>query len=369
MELPLVAVLAAVLVGLVLLTVGGDTLVNGATRVSRRFGMSAATVGATVVATATSAPELAVSTGAVLHGDHGLALGNVVGSNIANVLLVLGAAALVSPIRIPARVRRVDIPVCAAATALLLALSLDGRLGPLDGAVLLLVFAATIGRAVHATRSGSGASIPVGSESEGDAEAPVPATSLVSSGDGAITDTLARVDGVDGADTGAPGAGDEAERGESRPSAWPGVLLVLVGTAILVGGAELLVLGAEQIALGLGVSDLVVGLTVVAIGTSLPELAAAISAGRAGTAALAVGNAVGSNVANIGLVLGLPVILVAAIPVPATTTRQDLPLALLVLMVVWVLARWRGGLDRLAGILLLGGYAAYLASLVVSAVP
>lgn len=366
MELPLVAVVAAVLVGLVLLTVGGDTLVNGATRVSRRFGMSAATVGATVVATATSAPELAVSTGAVLHGDHGLALGNVVGSNIANVLLVLGAAALVSPIRIPARVRRVDIPVCAAATALLLALSLDGRLGPLDGAVLLLVFAATIGRAVHATRSGSGASVPVGSESEGDAEAPVPATSLVSSGDGAITDTLAR---VDGADAGAPGAGDEAERGESRPSAWPGVLLVLVGTAILVGGAELLVLGAEQIALGLGVSDLVVGLTVVAIGTSLPELAAAISAGRAGTADLAVGNAVGSNVANIGLVLGLPVILVAAIPVPATTTRQDLPLALLVLMVVWVLARWRGGLDRLAGILLLGGYAAYLASLVVSAVP
>lgn len=368
MELPLVAVVAAVLVGLVLLTVGGDTLVNGATRVSRRFGMSAATVGATVVATATSARELAVSTGAVLHGDHGLALGNVVGSNIANVLLVLGAAALVSPIRIPARVRRVDIPVCAAATALLLALSLDGRLGPLDGAVLLLVFAATIGRAVHATRSGSGASVPVGSESEGDAEAPVPATSLASSGDGAATtDTLARVDGGKG--PGAPGADDGAERRESRPSAWPGVLLVLVGTAILVGGAELLVLGAEQIALGLGVSDLVVGLTVVAIGTSLPELAAAISAGRAGTADLAVGNAVGSNVANIGLVLGLPVILVAAIPVPATTTRQDLPLALLVLMVVWVLAWWRGGLDRLAGILLLGGYAAYLASLVVSAVP
>jgi len=353
-ELPLVAVVAAVLVGLVLLTVGGDTLVNGATRVSRRFGMSAATVGATVVATATSAPELAVSTGAVLHGDPGLALGNVVGSNIANVLLVLGAAALVSPIRIPARVRRVDIPVCAAATALLLALSLDGRLGPLDGAVLLLVFAATIGRAVYATRSR--------------AEAPVPATSLASSGDGAATtDTLARVDGGKG--PGAPGADDGAERRESRPSAWPGVLLVLVGTAILVGGAELLVLGAEQIALGLEVSDLVVGLTVVAIGTSLPELAAAISAGRAGTADLAVGNAVGSNVANIGLVLGLPVILVAAIPVPATTTRQDLPLALLVLMVVWVLARWRGGLDRLAGILLLGGYAAYLASLVVSAVP
>jgi len=319
-----VLVLTAVLAGFVLLTVGGEVLVTGAGRVSERFGMHPATVGATVVAVATSAPELAVSLGSAVHGDLGLALGNVVGSNIANVLLVLGAAAAIAPLRIPAGIRRVDLPVCIAATTLLLALAWDGSIGRLDGLVLLALFAATMTWSVHSTRTAAASATP--------------------SADGDAADV------------------------SPRPSAARGAALVVAGTAGLVAGAELLVYGAGSIARGLGVSEVVIGLTVVAIGTSLPELAAAVSAGRSGNGDLAVGNAIGSNVANLGLVLGLPAALLAPIPVPQSALRQDIPLALAAVVVLWALARWRGGLGRSTGLFLLAGYTAYLTSLAVSVV-
>lgn len=307
-----------ILVGLGLLVLGGEILVRGASAVATRVGLSALVVGLTVVSVATSAPELAVTTGAVLSGEDELAIGNVVGSNIANVLVVLGIAAVLLPLTVTRRLVRLDVPCLVVFSVGLLLLSLDGTISTGDG---LLLLAAWIGYTVVAI-------------------------------------WLSRRDQ----------AGLERPDVSALPSLPRALGMVAGGVALLVGGAQLLVDGAVGIATGLGVSGLVVGLTIVAVGTSAPEIVASVVAVRRGESDLAVGNAVGSCLANIGLVLGMPAMIAGGgLAVPPAAIALDIPLmiaaavALLpVLFTGFVIARWEG-------LLFLGLYLSYITYVVLDA--
>jgi cation:H+ antiporter len=292
--------------GFVLLVGGGELLVRGASGLARAVGLSPLVVGLTVVSFATSAPELAVTLDAAVSGAPGLAVGNVVGSNIANVLLVLGLSALVTPLVVRSRVVRLDVPVMIAMSVAFLLLSLDGTISTLDGALLLGALAVYVVRAILASRRSNAAGTQHDEAPDGDATRPV----------------------------------------------WLDAVLVAVGVGMLVLGAGWLVDAATSIAGALGISDLVIGLTVVAIGTSLPELATSVIAVRRGQRDLAVGNVVGSNIFNIGSVLGLSaVISPGGVPVDEAAIGFDIPfmvaVAIALLPIVFTgaaVARWEGGL-------------------------
>jgi cation:H+ antiporter len=305
-----------ILAGLLLLTAGGESLVRGASALAGKLGISGLVVGLTVVSVATSAPELAVAVGAVLRGVPELAVGNVVGSNIANVLLILGIAALILPLAVRRRLLRLDVPFMVLLSVVFLALSLDGRVGSTDG---LILFAMLILHGLVSVAAGRRHAADEPSNHSDDAAGP-----------------------------GQPGEDLRA----APPSLARSLLLVAGGVASLVFGAGLLVDGAGGLATAFGLSSLVVGLTVVSIGTSLPELAVAVIAVRRGKRDLAVGNVVGSNIANIGLVLGLPAMISpGGIPLPGAAVAFDIPLmlaaAVALLPVAFTgfnIARWEGGL-------------------------
>lgn len=296
-----------VVAGLVLLIAGGEFLVRGASTIATKAGLSPLVIGLVVVSAATSAPEFAVTVGSVVNDEPDLAIGNVIGSNIANILLILGIAAVVSPLVIKRQLVRFDMPVMVFISALLLTFSLDGSIGLLDGIILLAILVAHIivsiilGRKSESNSNAEKESLPLNSE-------PV--------------------------------------------SLWLALVLLVAGVGLLVVGSQLLVTGAVGIATALGVSSLVIGLTVVAIGTSLPELATSIVALRKGETDMAVGNVVGSNIFNIGLVLGLPAIIFGdGLPVPPSAIAIDLPLMLaaaVALMPIaftgFIVARWEGSL-------------------------
>jgi cation:H+ antiporter len=318
---------ALLLGGLILLVVGGEVLVRGAGGLARAMGMSPLLVGLTVVAFATSAPELAVAVSATLGGNPGLAVGNVVGSNIANVLLVLGMSAVILPVIVGAQVLRRDIPVVALLSALVLGMSLDLRISRAEGLVLVAALAAyLVGTVLAARRAGA-------DQPEDDPDAgPAPAASR-------------RAGGL-----------------------VPDMVLVAVGVALLVAGANWLVEGATQVARSFGVSDLVIGLTVVAIGTSLPELATSLIAALRGERDMAVGNIVGSCVFNLGAVLGLSaVIAVDGIPMDPAAVRFDLPFMLATAIALLPVAFTGMAIARWEGVVFVAYYAAYIAYLVLTA--
>jgi cation:H+ antiporter len=296
-----------IIVGLVLLVAGGEALVRGAGTLAARAGISPLVIGLVVVSAATSAPEFAVTVGAVLSGEPDLAIGNVVGSNIVNILLILGFSAIVSPLLIKRQLVRFDIPVMVGISVLLLVVSLDGQISLLDGVILLASLV------LHTI----------------------------------ISIVLGRKEMVD------PKNKSEDSETNSKPmSLWLAIVFLVVGIALLVLGAQLLVTGAVSIAASLGVSSLVIGLTVVAIGTSLPELATSVIATIRGETDMAVGNIVGSNIFNIGMVLGLPAVLFGeGLPVAPSVIAIDLPLMLAVAVALapiaftgFLLQRWEGAL-------------------------
>ncbi|MCZ2846662.1 calcium/sodium antiporter [Modestobacter sp. VKM Ac-2978] len=310
------------LAGLALLTVGGEFLVRGGSALGRAAGISPLVIGLTVVAFATAAPELAVSLDAALTGVAGLAVGNVVGSNIANVLLVGGLTALAAPLAVDRGLLRGDVPALLALSVLLLVLAADGTVALWEGFLLVALAAGYLGWKVRAGRR-----------------------------------------------EGAP-----EETGAARPPVRPRSFLppagsLLAGLALLVVGARLLVDAATTIASALGLSDLVIGLTVVAIGTSLPELATSVVAAVRGQREMALGNIVGSNVLNIGMVLGLTAVVApGGLPVDPSALRFDVPVMIVValalvplLLTHATLARWEGGL-------LLAWYAVYVTVLVLTAI-
>lgn len=261
-----------IVVGLVLLVFGGDLLVKGAVNLSLRLGIAPVIVGLTVVAFGTSAPELLVSLSAALSGSTDIALGNVIGSNIANVLVILGVSALVSQIVTKGNDLRESWVLMIATSLLLIVLSFMGVIGLTSGIVLLIAFGLVLWRQISTARS-------------------------------------KRPEPIEGAEQGAT----------SRKIAF----WLVCGLVALPVGAHLLVLGATDIARLMGISEAVIGLTLVAVGTSLPEMAASVAAAARGRADLALGNVVGSNIFNILAILGITAV-IAPLPVPPQMLHLDL---------------------------------------------
>lgn len=306
-----------IVAGLVLLVAGGEVLVRGASNIAAAIGMLPLVVGLTVVSFATSAPEFAVTMRAVLSGTPGLAVGNVVGSNIANILLVLGVAAVITPLTVKSRVVRFDVPVMIGMSVLATVLAFNGVIARWQGAVLIACLIVYIIWTLRISKR----------DPEGELEKLDPAW----------VEESPRPEPVGRRDT---------------RNLLASVVMVGVGVALLVFGANALVTGATEIARGLGLSDLVIGLTIVAVGTSLPELATSIIAAARGERDLAVGNAVGSNIFNLGAVLGFAALLSPeGIVIPAGAQNLDFILmtgvALLLLPVVYTgyaVGRWEGWL-------------------------
>lgn len=323
--------------GFVLLVGGGEALVRGAASLGRTVGLSSLIVGLTVVSFATSAPELAVSTGAALSGSPGLAVGNVVGSNIANILFVLGLTAVFGALMVRKQLIRADIPVMIGLCVLALLLALDGRISTLDGvALLVLLLLYLVAIITYARRQ----------QAEGkDPE-------------------LA----VEGTDDDAGGRLTQTLRATARRSVITDLVLVAFGVGLLVAGAQMLVTGATDIATSLGISELIVGLTIVAIGTSLPELATSVIAALRGERDMAVGNLVGSNIFNIGAVLGLTaVVSPAGVGVDRAAIVFDMPVMVAAVLVLLPLAFTGQIIARWEGFLLVGLYVAYVVYLVLAA--
>ncbi len=338
-----------ILLGLVLLVAGGELLVRGAAGLATRIGMSSLVVGLTVVAFATSAPELAVTLGAVMGGEPGLAVGNVVGSNIVNVLMILGASAIILPLLVKVQLVRVDIPFMAAFSILFLLLAIDGGFSRVDGLILFVLLVLYISVAIILSRRDGQADDLRG-----------PGASIATASAGRVGQTVGN-----SADTMTEAVEEVDARGGSIGR---DLVLVLFGVALLVLGANILVKGATGIATAFGVSELIVGLTVVAIGTSLPELATSIVAVRRGQRDLAVGNVVGSNIFNIGAVTGLAaVISPTGLPIPASALALDIPLMIAAAAVLLPLAFTGSVIARWEGALLLGLYVAYLIYTVLAA--
>ena len=316
--------------GLVALVLGAEFLVRGASRLALSVGVSPLVVGLTVVAFGTSAPEMAVSVGAALDGRTGIAVGNVVGSNIFNVLFILGVSALITPLVVNVQLIRQEVPIMIGASALLLLLGLDGAVDAFDGAMLTALLLGYTGFLIVQSRREGQAAQQAFSED-------MPATA---------------------------GAGRHA-----WVSGWPVQLaLIAIGLALLVAGAGWLVEASTEFARAMGVSDLVIGLTIVAAGTSLPEVATSIVAAVKGERDIAVGNVVGSNTFNILGVLGLSGLASggAGLTMASEVMALDIWVMLAVaLACVPVFLRRRIG--RRSGAFFLASYLAYLAYLVLSA--
>lgn len=314
--------------GLATLVVGASLLVRGSSRLAVSFGISPLVVGLTIVAFGTSAPEVAVSVGAVLEGKTDIAIGNVVGSNIFNVLFILGISALVIPLVVNTQLVRQEVPIMIAASLLLLALGLDGKLGKWDGALLFAsMLAYTVFLVVQSRRESQAANTEYGQE-------------VKAAGSGAWDSTL------------------PAQVG-----------LIVAGLTALVFGSEWLVIASVSFAKAMGVSDLIIGLTIVAAGTSMPEVATSITAAIRGERDIAVGNVVGSSTFNILGCLGLSGLVSGdlGLVMPAALLAFDIWVMLAVALAclpVFItgreIARWEGGV-------FLGYYVAYVAYVILAA--
>ena len=299
-----------IVVGVALVLFGADKLTEGASALARRLNVPEIIIGLTIVAAGTSAPELFVSLVSALNGTPDMAVGNVVGSNTMNAMLIVGTAALVAPMVISPSTVKKDIPCSVLASILLAVLAFDGFLGRFDGIVLLLGFAAFMAYTLVQSKAGK----------------------------------------------------DDVVK-ESSP-VWKNILFIVFGLAGLVVGSNLFVDSASDVALSLGISEAVVGLTIVAGGTSLPELATSVVAARKGQSAIAIGNVIGSNVFNILLILGLTAT-INPLEIEGITT-VDMAVMLLSVALIWLFSRTRYTVERWEGAVLLLGYMAYLWWLITS---
>jgi cation:H+ antiporter len=308
------------LFGGLVLYLGAEWLVKGSAGMARAFGVKPLVIGLTVVAYGTSAPELAVSGAAIINDSSPIVLGNVVGSCIANLGLILGITALIAPPAVDGRLIRREVPILLLSVAAVPLVLLDGQVGMLDAGLLL---GCAIGFTVY--------------------------TLFVSSGDHLVSsEQLEELSEAGGAP------------GESKGRL---ALITLIGLGMLVGGGELFVTGAKGMALTLGMSERVVGLTVVAIGTSLPELAASLMAAARGYSSMAVGNVIGSNIFNIFLILGVVGFIK---PVQGDLGALHLDIGFLIGLTVLGVLFMRGArkINRVEGVLLTAAYVGFVVTAV-----
>ena len=324
----MILAIVAVIVGLAVLVWSADKFVDGAVGVAEFCGMSTLLIGMVIVGFGTSAPELTVSAISAAQGNPELALGNAYGSNIANIALILGATALISPILMQRSVLRGDLPILLAVSVLSIILVWDGSVARWNGILLLAVFAAAMAYSIH--RELRKAKLEKSESQSGNVDIAEP---------------------------------KKASFGKS-------VFWLVLGLVLLVASSRALVWGAVEIARTLGVSDLLIGLTIVAVGTSLPELASSIAAARRGENDLALGNIIGSNLFNTLAVVGLAAIISPMDEIEKAVTYRDMPLMIALTVALIVLGYRRKGdgrLNRIAGAILLAVYFGYLGLLIAQA--
>lgn len=307
----------SLIAGLVLLYLGAQILVKGGAALAIRLGLNALVVGLTVIAYGTSSPEMVVSVGASLQGNGAIAIGNVVGSNICNIALILGVSALIRPMSVSSQIIRREIPIMIGVSVVLAAMLWDGSIGRIEGGLL---FAGILVYTVLTVRQARAA---VKSQAEGEY--------------------------VDEFPTGSVSLGRS-------------VALVVAGLGVLVVASYLFVGGAVALATAWGVSEAVIGLTVVAVGTSMPEFATSVVAAWRGHGDVAIGNVVGSNIFNILGILGIAALIN---PIDASgMSRVDLAMMIIMAVAMIPAARTGGKISRLEGAVLLGAYVAYTAWLI-----
>jgi len=306
-----------ILIGFLLLGIGAELLVGGSSRLALRLGVTPLAVGLTIVAFGTSSPELAVSIESTVTGRSALALGNVIGSNIANIGLILGITAVIQPIRVEHSIVRMQIPIVIACSALLGLILLDGSIDRLNGVLLCLGLVVYLVVSYRQSKS----------EFKPDEKLDMPEILLPS----------------------------------KHGSTWRNIVAIIIGLVMLIYGSQLFVDNATELARALGISEALIGLTLVAVGTSIPELATSILAAIRRQSDIAFGNVVGSNIFNILCVLGVASLF-------GTITGDqfsilDFITMLLFALVLLPLAKSGFTLSRLEGVLLLGGYGAYITML------
>jgi cation:H+ antiporter len=318
-------------VGFFLLMWSADLLVDNASELAHRLGISTFLVGVVVVGFGTSAPEMFVSAVAALENKGNLALGNALGSNITNIGLVMGSAALLRALPVTSTTARVDIPIVIATGAFAILLISDGLLSNLDGYILLAVLVVYLyWTSTHSQGAGG-----------------EPALSELATDPHELDLSLLH-----------------HPKAKSVPMA---VALSIGSIALLLFASQILVHGAVTIAHHFGVSELVIGLTIIAIGTSLPELAAAIAAARRGAHDMIIGNVIGSNVFNTLGVLGLTGTLQAT-QIDTAAMGRDFPIMLLFTVLMFIFANTKGAFSRKEGAVLLIGYGLYICYLIVTAI-
>ncbi len=312
--------------GVILLVGGADLLVRGASKLAASVGISPLVVGLTVVAFGTSSPELAVSVRAAYTGEADIAIGNVVGSNIFNILFILGLSAMVTPLTVAQQLIRMDVPIMIGASLLLALLGLDGKIDRLDGSLLLGMVVVYTFFLIRQSRKES-QSVQAEYERE-------------------------------------YAVGEE----EKTPRAWRRDLAYIAGGMLmLVFGSRWLVDGAVRVALDLGVSELMIGLTIIAIGTSLPEAATSVIASLRGERDIAVGNVIGSNIFNILAVIGLTgAVAPDGVPVSLEALRFDIPVMIMAALACAPVFLTGLTIQRWEGFLFLAYYLAYMGHLILA---
>ncbi|HNQ92293.1 MAG TPA: calcium/sodium antiporter [Alphaproteobacteria bacterium] len=313
--------LLLIIAGFVLLLLGGEALVRGSVAIATKMGVSKLVIGLTLVGFGTSAPELVTSIQAALSGASGIAIGNVVGSNIANILLIIGISAVILPMFCPRDAVSRDGTVMIIATALLVLACFMGDISRVMGLIFLLGLISYLAMTFHIERKQKDLSSEMHEHESEAMPSPVKSIPL-------------------------------------------NLLIAVGGMAILVVGANLLVSGATELAKGLGVSDTVIGLTVVAVGTSLPELATSVMAALKRQSDVALGNVIGSNIFNILAILGITA-LVKPIPVPREILHFDLWVAVAAAVALLVFAYSNRKISRIEGGLMLGAYAVYIGAVAI----
>ena len=346
--------------GVIIVLKGADWLTDGAVNIATRFGVSQMVIGLTIVAMGTSMPEFCVSMVSALKGTPDLAVGNVVGSNTLNTLLIVGCSALVAPIMVKRSSVKRDIPFAVVASLLMLLFCLDGAIGRVDAAVLFAGFClfmyvtlkyakTTEGPAAAVATSGAATTTGISEASTSQASSSEASSSETSAPEASSSETSAQ----------------EASQA-SGTSMLKAVVMLVVGLLCLIAGSNMFVDNASFVASSLGVSDAVIGLTIVAGGTSMPELATSMVSAKKGNSDIAIGNVIGSNVFNILMIIGITG-LVKPMHIAGITTL-DLIMMLASMLLMWFFCRTTYKVKRWEGAVLTIIYLAYLTWLIMNAV-
>ena len=346
--------------GVIIVLKGADWLTDGAVNIATRFGVSQMVIGLTIVAMGTSMPEFCVSMVSALKGTPDLAVGNVMGSNTLNTLLIVGCSALVAPIMVKRSSVKRDIPFAVVASLLMLLFCLDGAIGRVDAAVLFAGFClfmfvtlkyakTTEGPAAAVATSGAATTTAISEASTSQASSSEASSSETSAPEASSSETSAQ----------------EASQ-VSGTSMLKAVVMLVVGLLCLIAGSNMFVDNASFVASSLGVSDAVIGLTIVAGGTSMPELATSMVSAKKGNSDIAIGNVIGSNVFNILMIIGITG-LVKPMHIAGITTL-DLIMMLASMLLMWFFCRTTYKVKRWEGAVLTIIYLAYLTWLIMNAV-